>query len=325
MKELFSSIYLEASNRMKSPILGTFVLCWLAYNHIWVAEFVLAANNAERLSHIKASSVSFWSDAFFPLLMASAYIFGVPFIQWGVDKAKYRLIEKRRLSTHHSQLSERYTSQARVSELRSKTTLEYWQEFHKNHAVNAGQQILRMKEINSSLAATIKERENTIKNLTENYSLLENTHHQIGEELRIERSNFNDLQIEHKKLRQHLYSMRDKLTQVSKLTSNLVINNDFYSNSKSSIVKSIELAKNSLKNGNIPVSALRRHLDDAYNDIHSLDEQRLNDKNKINDVLFTVSRLTEDTLAVMSVQLDSKNSNSNFLDVEREIKNIDIQ
>ncbi|EKO3535599.1 hypothetical protein K1L80_002175 [Vibrio fluvialis] len=116
--------------------------------------------------------MSFWSDVFFPLLMASAYIFGVPFIQWGVDKTKYRLIEKRRLSTHHSHLSERYESQAKVSELQSKATLEYWQELHKNHAENAAQQIINLKAQVSSKMEQIRGLEVQNRNSESNYSKL---------------------------------------------------------------------------------------------------------------------------------------------------------
>lgn len=285
MKELFSSLYYEASNRMKSPIIGTFALCWLAYNHVWVAEFVLAADNADRLTHIKASNVSFSSDVFFPLLMASAYIFGVPFIQWGVDKAKYRLIEKRRLSTHHSHLSERYESQAKVSELQSKATLEYWQELHKNNAINAGKQIILLKEKHSFLQDNLKRAENNNRVAEQNYNSLNNMNNENVESLNLERNNVAKLTLDVQELTKGmsliLFELNDVLNKVNKPN---IFSDSKYQADTANIMKIIE----GIENGSINTITLNnelRNLNVKYSDLMNvINEDRDNFKMIVSQV-----------------------------------------
>lgn len=183
MNEFFSNLYQEASNRFKSPIIGTFVLCWLAYNYVWVAELVLAKDNAARLIHIKTSSISLESGITMPLIMVLAYTFLIPLVQWLLDTLKFNLIDHPRLKTHHGNEAKKYRSQATVSRWKNIASDEYWQELHKNHAENAGKQVITIKERISFLYADISQGENNLRIAENNYNLLDKNNKKINLEL----------------------------------------------------------------------------------------------------------------------------------------------
>lgn len=144
MQSFISSVFSEMSNRVKTPLLGTFALCWLAYNYNHVAKLMFS-DNTQRLVLIDSLSFDWFSDVLMPLVLALAYIFLVPIAQWGIDKGKYWLVDKRRTATLHHHLLDTYRSQQRVARQQSKTKIEYWQELHRNNAENAGQKIILLK------------------------------------------------------------------------------------------------------------------------------------------------------------------------------------
>ncbi|HGH6013385.1 TPA: hypothetical protein AB5H59_000361 [Vibrio mimicus] len=167
---------------MKTPLLGTFVLSWLAYNHDHVAK-LLFSDNTQRIALIESTPFNLNSDLLLPLALALAYLFIVPLAQWGIDIVKYWLVDKRRMATHHQHLHEKYLGQAKVAQQQSKASLEFWQETHRNGAENAGQQIIQLKEKISYSRRLQSETENQTMVSNRNYLKLEATNKQLNQDL----------------------------------------------------------------------------------------------------------------------------------------------
>lgn len=182
MQSFLSSVFSEMSSRMKTPLLGTFVLSWLAYNHDHVAK-LLFSDNTQRIALIESTPFNLNSDLLLPLALALAYLFIVPLAQWGIDIIKYRLVDKRRTATHHQHLHEKYLGQAKVAQQQSKASLEYWQELHRNRAEEAGRQIIQLKETVSHLIAQQRELESQLSIASSNYSMLDASNKKLDEEL----------------------------------------------------------------------------------------------------------------------------------------------
>ncbi|QOU28567.1 hypothetical protein TW71_007880 [Vibrio coralliilyticus] len=225
MKNFLSSVYTEMSGRLKTPLLGTFALCWLLYNHDHVAKLIFS-DNTQRLALIEETPFYWMSDLVIPAALSLIYIFAIPFAQWIVDLAKYKLIEKRRVATQHGQLLEKYSGQMKVAQQQSKASLEYWQELHRNHAENAGKQILIQKEKAASLSMVIGERDQSIKTAEHNYANLQNTQQQLSEELSAKQSAFSDLEANHKLQLQKMEETFNKLEEIQNVIANLEWTND---------------------------------------------------------------------------------------------------
>lgn len=182
MQSFLSSVFSEMSSRMKTPLLGTFVLSWLAYNHDHVAK-LLFSDNTQRIALIESTPFNLNSDLLLPLALALAYLFIVPLAQWGIDIVKYWLVDKRRTATHHHHLLEKYRSLTRVAKQQSKTSSEYWQELYRNRAEDAGRQLINLKETVSHLKAQQRELENQLSIASSNYSMLDASNKKLDEEL----------------------------------------------------------------------------------------------------------------------------------------------
>lgn len=181
MKNFLSAVYTEMSGRLKTPLLGTFALCWLLYNHDHVAKLIFS-DNAQRLALIEETPFYWMSDLVIPAALSLIYIFAIPFTQWLVDSAKYALIEKRRVATHHAQLLDKYSSQTKVAKQQSRASLEYWQELHRNKAEKAGKQIIDLSSANASLSAAINQIQNELKVSEQNYEKQLKSNEELSQE-----------------------------------------------------------------------------------------------------------------------------------------------
>lgn len=220
MQSFLSSVFSEMSSRMKTPLLGTFVLSWLAYNHDHVAK-LLFSDNTQRIALIESTPFNLNSDLLLPLALALAYLFIVPLAQWVIDIVKYWLVDKRRTATHHQHLHEKYLGQARVVQQQSKASLEYWQELHRNRAEDAGRQIIQLKETVSHLKKLQRELENQISIANSNYSILEGSNKKIHDEHHLLINSHNDVCQKQEILEGNYISLMGLLEDVvNKLSSN---------------------------------------------------------------------------------------------------------
>ncbi|HDV5476714.1 TPA: hypothetical protein RI770_000586 [Vibrio cholerae] len=199
---------------MKTPLLGTFVLSWLAYNHDHVAK-LLFSDNTQRIALIESTPFNLQSDLFIPLGFALAYLFIVPLAQWGIDIVKYWLVDKRRTATHHHHLLERYRSLTRVAKQQSKTSSEYWQELYRNRAEDAGRQLIDLKETVSHLKAQQRELESQLLTASSNYSMLDASNKKLDEELNESKRRAADFS-------QQYLAQKELNTELLKLSQNVI-------------------------------------------------------------------------------------------------------
>ncbi|EJC6744312.1 hypothetical protein QRC94_001764 [Vibrio vulnificus] len=223
MQSFISSVFSEMSSRMKTPLLGTFVLSWLAYNHDHVAK-LLFSDNTQRIALIESTPFNLQSDLFIPLGLALAYLFIVPLAQWVIDIVKYWLVDKRRTATQHKHLHEKYLGQAKVVQQQSKASLEYWQELHRNRAEDAGRQIIHLKETLSHLKKAQLELESQLAIVNNNYSILETTNKKMDEECNESRMKLADFN-------------RKYTAQIEMLNEQKEVNSEFIKLSKKAIDK----------------------------------------------------------------------------------------
>ena len=124
MKVLVSSISQAAANRLKTPVIGSFILSWMAINHKILFTLFLS-DNKERLTFLNELKFEWLSDIVLPIIVTLIYIFLVPAVQWLIDVVKFKFIDKKRTESQHSHLTSKYESLAEVSEKQSKSSLEY--------------------------------------------------------------------------------------------------------------------------------------------------------------------------------------------------------
>lgn len=136
MKELISAISQATANRLRSPILGSFVLSWLVVNSNAVLTFIFS-DSTGKLNLLKAGG-SFWTlqptftesplmmNIIWPLLAALVYTFVVPFAQHLVDYYKFDLIDKKRIRAKHKSDAVTFRSQKVTSRAKALANPEYW-------------------------------------------------------------------------------------------------------------------------------------------------------------------------------------------------------
>ncbi|MFS1935597.1 hypothetical protein [Vibrio splendidus] len=127
MKELVNAITQASINRLRAPFLGSFILAWLAVNHVFVVEFLFSSSE-DKVVLVKSNSLDFLRDAFYPLGLALLYTYGLPFIQHLIDGSKHRWIDRKRIADHHGRRADEYRLQMVASEYQAKSSLSYQQD-----------------------------------------------------------------------------------------------------------------------------------------------------------------------------------------------------
>ncbi|WP_435247094.1 hypothetical protein ACMAZD_09825 [Vibrio sp. nBUS_14] len=127
MKELVNAITQASINRLRAPFLGSFILAWLAVNHVFVVEFLFSSSE-DKIVLAKSNSLDFLRDAFYPLGLALLYTYGLPFIQHLIDGSKHRWIDRKRIADHHGRRADEYRLQMVASEYQAKSSLSYQQD-----------------------------------------------------------------------------------------------------------------------------------------------------------------------------------------------------
>lgn len=207
------------STRMKTPLLGTFALCWLLYNHDHVAKLIFS-DNTQRLALIEQTPVNLMSDFVIPLGLSLVYIFIIPLVQWGIDVVKYRFIEKPRTVTNYSHQLDKYRGLTKVAQQQSKTSLEYWQEVHRNNADKAGKQIIDLSGIISSQTSENKKLTIDLKVEKKNNESLTETNNTLREDLRIAQESEVKYREMYKKTDEEVYKYRLPLEKIRDLLLN---------------------------------------------------------------------------------------------------------
>lgn len=124
MKELVSSLSQATANRLKTPILGSFILAWLACNHIYVIEF-LFSDSKDKVALVKSLAFDFWSDLAFPAFIAVLYTFVLPWLQHQIDELKHAFIDDKRIRSKHTRDKSKYESLGGAAKAQAESSLEY--------------------------------------------------------------------------------------------------------------------------------------------------------------------------------------------------------
>ncbi|MEZ8326048.1 hypothetical protein BCS84_18200 [Vibrio cyclitrophicus] len=86
-KEIIKPVSDALAQRMKTPIVGAFVLSWILVNHAFILEFMFTSLDA-KVEMAKTSELEVLSDFVYPILFTLLYLTVIPAIQllldWGV-------------------------------------------------------------------------------------------------------------------------------------------------------------------------------------------------------------------------------------------------
>jgi hypothetical protein len=83
MKELIKTIFTTSTERIKNPLIGTFVIAWIAFN--WRPMAILLFSDATidmKIEVINSNYVSIWNQLLSPFIISFIYFLVLPNIMW---------------------------------------------------------------------------------------------------------------------------------------------------------------------------------------------------------------------------------------------------
>jgi hypothetical protein len=87
MKEIINSILDSTKERLKNPLLGSFVISWVIFNWKPIFYMILSNESIEnKIDFISECYSSMYFNFWFPLFFSIFYIVIFPYILWGFDK-----------------------------------------------------------------------------------------------------------------------------------------------------------------------------------------------------------------------------------------------
>ncbi|WP_026973198.1 hypothetical protein [Aliagarivorans marinus] len=184
MKELVSAITQAAANRLRSPFLGSFILAWLAINHVFVIEFIFS-DSATKITLVKNSGFAWTTDVICPLAAALLYTFALPFVQHYIDVAKHKFIDEKRTSANHDRLESKFKSLSKASEQQARASVDYWREKLNRDLDRWGEERTKLQEQLASHEASVNNNNKTI-------STQKSTIAQLEQELTSARASLED-------------------------------------------------------------------------------------------------------------------------------------
>lgn len=138
MKELVSAITQATANRLKAPILGSFILSWVTVNHSLVLTFLFSTS--EQKVKLLNTESTFWTiepswflsppmmTIAYPVLATIIYTFGLPLVQHLVDSLKFNFVDSKRIQKKHETDKFKFESQVNVSKAQAESHVDYWRE-----------------------------------------------------------------------------------------------------------------------------------------------------------------------------------------------------
>ena len=87
MLDFFKTLFANATERIKNPLIGTFLMSWIVFN--WKAILVLLFSSLDiekRLSYLAEHFNNIGNLLIYPLIVALGYIFLLPYINLWIDK-----------------------------------------------------------------------------------------------------------------------------------------------------------------------------------------------------------------------------------------------
>lgn len=98
MKDLIKSVIDASNDRLKNPLIGSFIISWTILN--WKLVFILLFSSlkmTERIELIDKSYAEYSINFWWPLLVSLLYTIAIPYIMFGMDiLVKFPKIERRK-------------------------------------------------------------------------------------------------------------------------------------------------------------------------------------------------------------------------------------
>lgn len=147
MNNLLASLSSTVTNRLRTPIIGAFLLSWFFWNGLEILLFLYSSSES-KIAILSGSSTTLpipsqtpYKDYFFaPAFLALVYTFVIPVIQHQVDKYKYLIIDERREKSKNSRDKDKFQRLAEVSEMRVRASDEFNRELSLRNLDNWEQQ-----------------------------------------------------------------------------------------------------------------------------------------------------------------------------------------
>ncbi|WP_418513697.1 hypothetical protein [Corallibacter sp.] len=97
MKEFFKSLFETSNERIKNPLIGSFVLAWIVFNWKPIIYIVFSEDTIEnRIQVISQHFSTLSTNLIYPLSFALFYILILPYLMWGFEEL-YTYAKKARL------------------------------------------------------------------------------------------------------------------------------------------------------------------------------------------------------------------------------------
>jgi soluble cytochrome b562 len=160
MKQLLNSLKDTATTRLKNPILGAFVFCWMSLNIKGLAVFLLS-NNSEKLEIVKNWQPTLFDDAALPLSLTFAYLVLLPWLHLAYQALDEGVITRIRQSIKNKALSNYYSELRDVNERKIDSNEEYISRLKEANIINWPDEKKRISAI------TIEQRKHFSKKVAE--------------------------------------------------------------------------------------------------------------------------------------------------------------
>lgn len=199
MKEIINSILDTAKERLKNPLLGSFIFSWVIFNWKPIFYIVLSENSIENKIDFISECYSSLNNAFwFPLIFSIFYIVVFPYILWAFDKLSSKAIigrkenvlnlnisdirNKQKIAVEESDLENIKASYRDKADLNKKIEIL-------NNQLNEKEEIIEMQNVELN---QIKSEENRLKEFIKNN---ENETFNENESLKIQYIDFRNSDI----------------------------------------------------------------------------------------------------------------------------------
>ncbi|OHY89448.1 hypothetical protein BI375_23640 [Vibrio rotiferianus] len=147
MKQLLTSLKDTATTRLKNPILGAFVFCWMSINIKGLAVFLLSDNN-NKLHIVKSWQPNIFDDAVLPLSLTIAYLVILPWLHLAYQALDEGIITRVRHSIKNKALSRYYSELRDVNEKKIDSNEEYISRLKEANVINWSDEKKRISAIN---------------------------------------------------------------------------------------------------------------------------------------------------------------------------------
>lgn len=137
MKEFISNLFKTSNERLKNPLIYSFLISWIAFN--WRPIFIVFISKKsieERISYISANFNEIEFTLFYPLMFSLGYVIILPYVMWLIERVvriakiwrKENLVNekiddlkgKQRIAVQERVYEQTKAGNAEISELNSK-------------------------------------------------------------------------------------------------------------------------------------------------------------------------------------------------------------